>query len=304
MRTYLRLPLLLSLVVVALVGAAPASSAAKTVWLCRPGLAHDPCTPGLDTTVFTPTGHQIAVQHPKPLKNPPIDCFYVYPTVSGQKTTLANFKVDPVERSIALYQAARYSQLCRVYAPIYRQVTLTALLSGNQETPAQLATPVSDVRRAFKDYLQHDNHGRGFVLIGHSQGSFVLRRLIAKDVDRNPSVRRRMLSALLMGGNVLVRKGKDVGGDFQHIHACHRANQLSCVIAFSTFDSPVVKGSLFGVSANRNDNVLCTNPAALGGGSGRLDLITPSQQFYTKSTLYAGILLLGFTYPVAHTTWL
>ncbi len=299
MRTICRLlPLLVLLLLAA---AAPAPAAAGTTWLCRPGLAHDPCTPGLSTTVFTPTGHELRVTHPTALRNPPIDCFYVYPTVSGQKTTLANFHVDPVERSIALYQAARYSQLCRVYAPVYRQVTLTALLANKTETAAQLATGTGDVRRAFADYLAHYNHGRGFVLIGHSQGSFVLRSLIAKDVDPKPAVRKRMLSAILLGGNVLVRKGKDIGGDFQHIPACHSETQLSCIIAWSTFDTPVVKASLFGISTNPQDQVLCTDPATLSGRP--LDLISPEAPFYQGSALYAGIQLLGLTYPKASTTW-
>jgi len=104
---------LLALVVVLVAGLATAHSpaaSARTVWLCRPGLAHDPCTPGLATTVFSPTGKRLRVEHPQAVRNPAIDCFYVYPTVSDQKTTLANFHVDPVERSIALYQVARYSQ--------------------------------------------------------------------------------------------------------------------------------------------------------------------------------------------------
>jgi len=103
---------LLALVVVLVAGLATAHSpaaSARTVWLCRPGLAHDPCTPGLATTVFSPTGKRLRVEHPQAVRNPAIDCFYVYPTVSDQKTTLANFHVDPVERSIALYQVARYS---------------------------------------------------------------------------------------------------------------------------------------------------------------------------------------------------
>ena len=50
--------------------------------------------------------------------------------------------------------------------------------------------------------------------------------------------------------------------------------------------------------------MLCTNPAALGGGSGRLDLIAPTAPFYPGSALSAGIKLLGFTYPKASTTWL
>jgi hypothetical protein len=254
--------------------------------------------------VFSPTGKALGVTHPTAVKHPAIDCFYVYPTVSGQKTTLANFKVDPVERSIALYQTARYSQYCRVFAPMYRQVTLTALLAGTKETPAQLTVPVEDVHRAFQDYLAHYNHGRGFVFIGHSQGSFVLRRVIAQDVDGHPAVRRRLVSAILLGGNVLVKRGSDVGGDFKHIRACHSAQQLGCVVAFSTFDTPVSAHSLFGVSANPAESVLCTNPAALGGGSGRVDLISPSAPFYQKSALALGITLLGLTYPKASTTWL
>ena len=47
--------------------------------------------------------------------------------MSDQNTAVANLHIDPVERSIALYQAARYSQYCRVFAPMYRQVTLAGI---------------------------------------------------------------------------------------------------------------------------------------------------------------------------------
>jgi hypothetical protein len=293
--------LLAALLLAASAAAAPAG--AKTHWLCRPGMAKDPCTPSLSTTSYAPDNTPLGVEHPKAVKHPKIDCFYVYPTVSDQKTTLANFHVDPVLRSIAQYQTARYSQYCRVFAPVYRQVTLTALLKTGTETPAQLATGTNDVRRAFADYLKHDNHGRGFVLIGHSQGSFVLRSLIAKDVDAKPAVRRRLLSAILLGGNVLVKKGKDVGGDFKHVTACRSKSQLHCVVAFSMFDTPLVAHSKFGVTRVKGEQVLCTNPAALSGGSGTLDSIIPSAPFYPKSTLAAGISLLGLTIPTPDTTW-
>lgn len=154
------LPALITAVVVFAAGASAAS--AKTTWLRLPGVSPDPCTPGLSTTVYSPTGAQLSVQHPKRLTHPAIDCLYVYPTVSGQTTTLSSFAIDPVERSIALSQAARYSQYRRVFAPIYRQMTLTAVLAGNRETPAQLAVPLDDVRSAFRDYLSRYNHGRGF----------------------------------------------------------------------------------------------------------------------------------------------
>jgi hypothetical protein len=293
------------------IGAA-AAAPAKTVWLCQPGHRPDPCTPSLSTTSFSPTlKKRLAVTHPRRVRHPAIDCFYVYPTVSGQPTGNANLHIDPVERSIALYQTARYSQYCRVFAPMYRQLTLAGIGQGTPTTKPNQALGPADVQAAFRTYLKRFNHGRGFVLIGHSQGAFVLRGLIAKDIDPKPAVRRLMVSAILLGGNVLVKAGKDIGGDFKHIHACHSATQLSCVIAFSTFDQPVPTPSLFGrpdttlnPPAPKGDVVLCTNPAALGGGRGIVNPIWPSQPFDPTSILSTAISLLDL--PVPHpqaTTW-
>jgi hypothetical protein len=291
-------------VTAALALAAAGTASARTVWLCKPGQSPDPCNVSLATTVFSPTLHKLSVIHPARVKKPAIDCFYVYPTVSDQATTLANLHIDPEERSIALYQAARYSQYCRVFAPMYRQVTVTALNSGNRESPQQLATPLNDVRAAFATYLRKDNHGRGFVLIGHSQGSFVLEQLIAKDVDSKPAVRKRLVSAILLGGNVLVKRHKTIGGSFQHIPACRSNTQLACVIAFSTFDQPPPANSLFGRTTVAGEHVLCTNPAALDGGAAKVEPIFPSQPFAPGTLIAAGITLLKITQPTASTQWI
>lgn len=163
------------------------------------------------------------MEHPKPVAHPAIDCFYVYPTVSMQKTGNANLHVDAEEMVVARVQAARYSQYCRVFAPMYRQVTLAGIGAGRPTTPPSPGLALADVQSAFRTYLRRDNRGRGFVLIGHSQGSFMLRQLIAREIDSKPALRRRLVSAILLGGNVLVKAGKDSGGDFRHIHACHSA---------------------------------------------------------------------------------
>ena len=156
----------------------------------------------------------------------------MYPTVSDQKTPNANLTVDPQEVSIAQFQAAMFSRVCKVYAPMYRQLTLSNI--GGAATPAQQALAYGDVRTAWSTYLHRYNHGRGIVLIGHSQGAFLLRRLITTQVDTSASARRLMVSAILLGGNVTVRNGSDVGGDFRHIRACHSATQTGCVLAWST----------------------------------------------------------------------
>jgi Protein of unknown function (DUF3089) len=296
-------PFLLLLAVGVAFAAFAQAASAKTVWLCRPGVRPDPCTPGLSTTVYTPTQHAIKVTHPRQVQHPAIDCFYVYPTISDQPTVNSNLTIDPEERAIALYQAARYSQYCRVFAPMYRQITLTALLAGNPESPAQLKLGLSDVRNAFHTYLTKYNDGRGFVLIGHSQGSAVLEQLIAQDVDSKPSVRKRLLSAILLGGNVLVKRGQGIGGTFKHIPACRSAVQLSCVIAYSTFDQVPPSDSIFGRTTVKGDQVLCTNPAALAGGAAKVDPIFPSEPFPKSALIATGIAELKLTQPTPNTVW-
>ncbi len=292
------------LAALAMLGAIAGAAGARTVWLCLPGQRPDPCTPGLATTVYSPTLDALRVTHPKAARHPQFDCFYVYPTVSDQTTTLANLHVDPEERSIALYQAARYSQYCRVFAPMYRQVTVPALESGNHESTAQLKVPVGDVERAFTLYLRRYSHGRPFVLLLHSQGSFVLEQLIAKLVDPKPAVRSQLVSTILMGGNVLVKDGSDVGGTFRHIPACRSIKDLACVIAFSTFDQPVPPNSLFGRTAVSDEHVLCVDPAALNGEPAQtVDPILPSAPFAPGTLIAAGIQLLALTQPHPATVW-
>src|SRR4051794_31283110 len=110
---------------------ASASAASKTVWLCKPGQKNDPCVTSLKTAVFTPSGSAVGTRKVRPDRKRRIDCFYVYPTVSDQKADFANLKKAPPTRSIALFQAARYTQHCRVFAPMYRQVTITGLTHGS-----------------------------------------------------------------------------------------------------------------------------------------------------------------------------
>lgn len=290
----------------------PASAAGPTVWLCRPGLAQNPCAPSLSTTRITAqgtVGRAIAVvKDPKPK----VDCFYVYPTVSGQPGIQATRTIDPEQRSIALYQAGRYSQTCRVYAPIYRQITLAGLLTPDKVTPAISASAYGDVRDAWRRYLRNDNKGRGVVFIGHSQGTYVLRRLIAEEIDPKPALRRQLVSALLLGGNVLVAKNADAGGDFEHIRACRSRAQLGCVVAFSVFNATPPDPSRFGrprsalgvgPKSTRGLEVLCTNPAALGGGVGRVTAIFPSEPF-APGAIGALTTHTGFPMPKVPTAFL
>src|SRR5262249_34005324 len=151
-----------------------------------------------------------------------------YPSVSAQPTVNANLNVDPELTAVAEVQASRFSQTCRVFAPVYPELTVVATNSAGEQAAAARAMAYEGVRSAWRDYLAHDNRGRGIVFIGHSQGAGMLTQLLSSEIDPNPKLRRRLVSALLLGGNVTVAAGRDSGGDFQHIRACHRRDQTGC----------------------------------------------------------------------------
>jgi hypothetical protein len=295
-----------SLVALALVVLPSSAGAADTVWLCKPGLANNPCDTDLTTTIVSPAGQTLGVQDVKAKKHPKIDCFYVYPTVSDQPTGNANFNIDPELRSIALYQAARYSQVCRVFAPVYRQVTLRGILG---QAPGSFDLAYSDVLSAWNDYLQKYNDGRGVVLIGHSQGSAMLTRLVREQVDPSAAERSKLVSAILLGeptplGPINVPIGGDVGGTFQHIRVCHSVLQVGCVLGFSTFNAPVPTNAGFARTSTPGMQALCANPAALGGGTAPLRSIFPTTPFAPGTIIGAVTGAVGFTVPQVGTPWI
>ena len=244
------------------------------MWLCKPDEPGDPCLGSLDSTAIGPDGSK-PVAKVAPAADPKIDCFYVYPTVSQQTTPNANLAIEPAEVGVAIAQAARYSQVCRVFAPMYRQGTIASIATRSANSAA---IAFQSLLAGWKDYLARYNHGRGIVLIGHSQGAFVLEQLIAKYIEPDASLRSRIVSAILLGGNVNVPVGKDVGGTFKHLGACRLADQTGCVIAYSSFDHAPPPNSLFGRSRIPGQQVLCTNPAALGGGSAPIDPYFPTRR--------------------------
>lgn len=271
--------LLLSVGTVALSAQAPVSPPSPNDygkpenWLCRPGKAGDACSVDLTTTVVAADG-KLTRETFTPNLKPQIDCFYVYPTVSTDPGQNSDMSIDPAEVNVVRQQFARFASQCRQFAPMYRQVTLaglrTAMAGGGRVTLGQ-GVAYDDVLDAWNHYLKNDNNGRGVVLVSHSQGSYVLIRLIAEQIDGKP-VQSRLVSAILMGTTLPVAKGKDVGGAFKSVPLCRAADQIGCAITFATFRStiPPPANTLFGRVTAEGQEAGCTNPAALAGGSGQL----------------------------------
>ena len=306
---------LFALAAVSLIGTlAPSEASAGTKWLCKPGNKTNPCKVGLKTTVFDTAGNS-TIEKPKNAKKPKYDCFYVYPTVSEQLTVNANKQIDPEQTTIARYQAARFSENCRVFAPVYRQLTLAGIQDPGTVTQEEVDLAYNDVRAAWRTYLKKFNKGRGVVLIGHSQGTLVLGTLLAQEIEKKKSQRKKLISALIIGYNVSVKKGSDKGGTFKRIRTCDSAKQTRCVIAYSTYNAPPPVNATFGrtsvgfnellpAGADPNDyEVACTNPSALGGGSGKLKSLYRSEPFPGTLGLVIETMFPSGV-PTAATPWL
>jgi hypothetical protein len=280
------LVVLVGVTLLATLGALPAAGGAAvagatapshTVWLCKPGQANDPCTDNLDSTAVTASG-STKVTSAAPNPSSKFDCFYVYPTVSGQTTANANLQVQSTEIATAVDQASRFSQDCRVWAPMYRQRTVAGL---SKVAPGANQVAYASLLSGWEDYLAHFNHGRPVIFIGHSQGAAMLIRLLQEKIDPSPAMRKLMVSAIILGGNVTVPVGHKVGGSFTHIPTCSSAHQTGCVIAYSSFGMTPPNPSLFGrpgtgvstlsnQSAKTGLQVVCVNPVNFSQAKGPL----------------------------------
>jgi pimeloyl-ACP methyl ester carboxylesterase len=250
-----------------------AADADGVVWLCRPGTADDPCATDESSTTVSPNLALDVVTAKGPPADKPVDCFYVYPTVSTQATPNTDLTIEASETKVAEAQASRFSSVCNVWAPMYRQQPLNAPSASPAEEATARRVAYDGVAEAWHDYLDHFNDGKPIVLLGHSQGSYILINLLQHEVDDNDALRARLVSAVILGGNVEVPVGGDVGATFQHIPACSAATQTGCVIAYSGFPAQPPSDAAFGIVRGGTDastsqptsavEVLCTNPASL-----------------------------------------
>lgn len=243
--------------------ATPNDYAKPDSWLCLPG-RQDACATDQTATIVEADG-KTAVEPFKAAAAPAYDCFYVYPTVSTDSGGNSDMVIDEAERRVVDQQLARFASKCRVFAPMYRQVTLAALRAVmlGRPSPGDADLAYGDVRDAWRWYLANENRGRGVVLIGHSQGSRILLNLLKNEIDGQPA-QKRMISALVLGMNTPV----DASGKYGSIPLCAKADEAGCLVTYVSFraTSPPPANSRFGKTDPEGRRAGCVNPAALLAG--------------------------------------
>lgn len=311
----------------------------QPVWLCHPGDAESVCGSSvgrypdgvavpLSTTVVS-DGSMTVIQ-PASGPVPAVDCFYVYPTVDLTPNPLLQIGSNAPsarddEAGVLLAQFGALTGTCRIFAPLYRQSTLPQLaVSGLTGTDPYPGPGFADVQQAWDDYWMHDNldpvtgERRGVIVLGHSQGSVAVERMLQQSVDGNAAATAQLVSAVILGGQVQVPIGGVSGGGndpastFQHLPLC--ASQpgsvpIGCVIAYSSYGQPAGSAPVSGSLADNLDlghQIACVNPSALLAGSSpgtttALDPILPTRTL-VRGTAPApngvlSVLLLGYALP-------
>jgi len=240
-------------------------------WLCHPDLTPEAnvCAGNLDATVVNADGSTRLLPHER-AEDPAVDCFYVYPTVSADDGGNADLDRGDEEIFTTLNQAARYSRFCRVFAPVYRQITVNAIVS-DAPTDAELA--FGDVLDSFRHYIANHNNGRGYVLIGHSQGTGHLSRLLTETVEPDDYLREHMIAAHLIGLTIPLSEGTDTVSTSRDIQACRTTDETGCLVNYVSYregDPFVADGTGRFGQPQDGDFAACVNPAAPSGGSAAL----------------------------------
>ncbi|WP_434416151.1 DUF3089 domain-containing protein [Nannocystis pusilla] len=173
--------------------------------------------------------------------DPAVDVFYLHPTSflgDAWNARLDDATVnDATDLGSTRIQASAFNGCCRVFAPRYRQANMTAFTTASADGAAAIGLAGDDAIAAFRHYLEHDNHGRPFILAAHSQGAFVGLRLLREVIAPGP-LRGRLVAAYLIGGPIT----HEALGE---LPVCASAEQTGCVVGFNARGPDYARGIEF-----------------------------------------------------------
>jgi len=207
----------------------------------------------------------------------PADVFFIHPTTLimaakwNARYDEPGVPLTQIERGVLPAQASAFSGCCRVFAPRYRQASLSALLKLNDDSFKAVDLAYSDVRRAFDYYIAHENHGRPFIIAGHSQGSLHASRLV-QEIARSP-LKNNLVAAYLIGSSLPASIAK------AGIPLCDAPDQIGCAMNWNSVSASADNARRLNTSPTYIDGkyrlmegrtLACVNPLTwrVDGGDG------------------------------------
>jgi hypothetical protein len=249
-------------------------------WLCRPGLSNNPCEQTIKVTDVHPDGGTTVSELPKTPDAVAADCLYLYPSVDpGLLAPPRNLDFDQIDmtsvRDIFAGQGVPFREACAIWAPVYRQTSLTSFEQPDTRDRG-LAIAYRDVEAAFDYYLRHAAPERPIVLLAHSQGAILMSRLIRERIEADPALHARLVVAVLAGplGGFVVPEGKLVGGTLKEVPLCSTDEETGCALTFATFGAKLPPNTDYarvngGVTPGF-DTGCTTPPGGIGGAAARM----------------------------------
>lgn len=133
----------------------------------------------------------------------PADVFFIAPTTyDGGRNWNARIDHPKANRQFREVMAPNYVGpfvgVGRIFAPRYRQASLYSLTTLREDAREARQFAYDDVRRAFRRYVEHDNSGRPFLIVGVEQGGALALRLLAEEVATDPALQSRLVAAYLV----------------------------------------------------------------------------------------------------------
>lgn len=195
-------------------------------WAALPGPDHT------DAADLVPAGETVGDRQ----NEADVDVFYLHPTTyQGRENwnqDISDAKTNAwTDVSVIARQAAIFNGCCRVYAPRYRQAASAAVYATDDSGDKARAVGYEDVKTAFQYYLDHYNDGRPFILAGHSQGTFLIQKLLEEMVDASP-IRPQLVAVYGIGIGFPVGV---FGRQYKTIGACAKPDDTGCVVSWLTY---------------------------------------------------------------------
>ncbi|MCI1778572.1 MAG: DUF3089 domain-containing protein [Bacteroidales bacterium] len=122
-----------------------------------------------------------------------------------------------------------YEESCKLYAPYYRQCSLSAYSLLPEKQDIVMQTAYSDVRKAFLYYMDHFNNNRPFVLAGFSQGSEMCIMLM-KDLFAQKKYEGHFVAAYAIGWRVTKKETEE----YPQLKMASGEKDTGVIITFST----------------------------------------------------------------------
>ncbi|MEP5937389.1 MAG: DUF3089 domain-containing protein [Erythrobacter sp.] len=260
------------------------------LWYSRPGMGTS------DPARWQPAMRGEGRTIPTPADQSPADfaVFFVHPTSFIDRTRWnAPFDEPEAERIAKLYirgMASPFNQAEELWVPRYRQATMGAFLTDSAEAQQALNAAYQDVLQSFEFFLASADADSPIILVGHSQGSLHLLRLLRERIANDAPVAGRLAAVYAIGWPISVDHDLPALG----IPACTSLDQSGCILSWSSYAEPAdpsdvieTYGQSIGFDGTQRgeSTIVCTNPItgtlnASAGADKNLGTLVPEGDLY------------------------